>query len=170
MVIQGQIGSDEEESTLVRTGTKKPMQEGQGCSSRILLCVGGHIILVMEGGGSRSLATLGPPIQAGPLSLIFPSHTFLGFANIYLNVSSAGMGFPGGSDGKESACNAGDPGLIPGLGRSPGEREWLPTPVFLLGEFYGQRCLEGYSPWGHKKSDTTKATNIWHNLISRLAT
>ena len=31
------------------------------------------------------------------------------------------MGFPGGSDSKESACNAGDPGLIPGLGRSPGE-------------------------------------------------
>ena len=31
------------------------------------------------------------------------------------------MGFPGGSDGKESACNAGDVGLIPGLGRSPGE-------------------------------------------------
>ena len=33
------------------------------------------------------------------------------------------MGFPGGSDGKESACNAGDPGLVPGLGRSP-EKEW----------------------------------------------
>ena len=31
------------------------------------------------------------------------------------------MGFPGGSDGKASACNAGDLGLIPGLGRSPGE-------------------------------------------------
>ena len=31
------------------------------------------------------------------------------------------MGFPGGSEGKASACNAGDPGLIPGLGRSPGE-------------------------------------------------
>jgi len=30
------------------------------------------------------------------------------------------MGFPGDSDGKESACNAGDLGLIPGLGRSPG--------------------------------------------------
>ena len=30
-------------------------------------------------------------------------------------------GFPGGSDNKESACNAGDPGFIPGLGRSPGE-------------------------------------------------
>ena len=32
-----------------------------------------------------------------------------------------GQSFPGGSDSKESACNAGDPGLIPGLGRSPGE-------------------------------------------------
>ena len=31
------------------------------------------------------------------------------------------MGFPGGSDGKESACKVGDPGSIPGLGRSPGE-------------------------------------------------
>ena len=34
--------------------------------------------------------------------------------------------FPSGSDDKESACNAGDPGLIPGLGRSPG-REWQPS-------------------------------------------
>ena len=39
--------------------------------------------------------------------------------------------FPGGSDGKESACNAGDPGLIPGLRRFSGERDRLPTPVFL---------------------------------------
>ena len=36
------------------------------------------------------------------------------------------MGFPGGSDGKESACNAGDLGSIPGLGRSPGERHGYP--------------------------------------------
>ena len=38
-------------------------------------------------------------------------------------------GFPGSSAGKKSACNAGDPGLIPGLGRSAGERKKLPTPV-----------------------------------------
>ena len=57
----------------------------------------------------------------------------------------------GGSDGKESACSAGDPVLIPGLERSPGE--WLPTPVFLPGEFHGQRSLAGYSPWGRKESD-----------------
>ena len=36
------------------------------------------------------------------------------------------MGFPGGSDGKESACNAGDLGSIPGLGRSPGEGNSYP--------------------------------------------
>ena len=36
-----------------------------------------------------------------------------------------------GLDGKESACNAGDPGSIPGMGRFPWRREWLPTPVFL---------------------------------------
>ena len=35
-------------------------------------------------------------------------------------------GFPGGSDGKESACNAGDLGLIPGLGRSPGKGKGYP--------------------------------------------
>ena len=39
---------------------------------------------------------------------------------IYIYLISA-MGFPSGSDGKESVCNAGDPGSIPGLGRSPGE-------------------------------------------------
>ena len=35
-------------------------------------------------------------------------------------------------------------------------REWLPTPGFLPGEFHGQRSLAGYSPWGHKESDTTE--------------
>ena len=55
-----------------------------------------------------------------------------------------------GSAGKESACNAGDQGLIPGSGRW----EWQPTPVFLLGEFHGQRSLVGCNnPWGHKKLD-----------------
>ena len=55
------------------------------------------------------------------------------------------MGFPGSSDGKESACSVGDLGSIPGLGRSPGEG-WQPPPVFLPGEFHGQRSLAGYSP------------------------
>ena len=40
-------------------------------------------------------------------------------------------------------------------GTIPWRWEWLPTPVFLPGEFYGQRSLEGYSPWGRKESDVT---------------
>ena len=50
---------------------------------------------------------------------------------------------PGGSDGKESACNAGDLGSVPELGRSPGKKDRLPTPVFLPGESHEQRTL----PW-----------------------
>ena len=42
------------------------------------------------------------------------------------------MGFPGGSDGKASACNAGDPGLIPGSGRSPGEGNGNPLQYSCL--------------------------------------
>ena len=56
----------------------------------------------------------------------------------------------GGSDGKESACNAGDPGSIPRLGRSPGEGNGYPFHVLLPGESYRQRSLVGYSPWGRR--------------------
>ena len=52
-------------------------------------------------------------------------------------------GVPGGSDGKESTCNVGHPGSIPGLGRFPGEGTGNPTPVFLPGESLGQRSLMG---------------------------
>ena len=67
------------------------------------------------------------------------------------------LGFPGGSDGKESTCNVGDLGSIPGSRRSPGEgRKWLPIPVVLPGEVHGQRSLEGYSPWGCKELEMTE--------------
>ena len=62
--------------------------------------------------------------------------------------------FPGGSNCEESACKVGDPGSVPGPGRSPGGGALQPTPVFLPGEFRGQRSLVGYSPWGCKESDT----------------
>ena len=42
------------------------------------------------------------------------------------------MSFPGGSDGKEFACNAGDPGLIPGLGRHPGDGNGNPLQYSCL--------------------------------------
>ena len=67
-------------------------------------------------------------------------------------------GLTGGSDGKVSADNAGDLGSIPGSGRFPWRRKWQPTPVLLPEKPHGWRSLVGYSPWGHKESDTTEHT------------
>jgi len=49
-------------------------------------------------------------------------------------------------------------GFDPLVGNIYWRREWQPTPVFLPGESHGQRSIVGYSPWGHKESDTTEAT------------
>ena len=64
--------------------------------------------------------------------------------------------FSDGSAGKESAGDTGNTGSTPGFGRSPWRRKWWPTPVFLTEKPHGQRNLAGYSPWGHKESDTTE--------------
>ena len=58
--------------------------------------------------------------------------------------------------GKNLPTNAGDADSIPGLGRSPGERNGKPTPVVLSGKSHGQRSPAGYSPWGHKELNTTE--------------
>ena len=59
---------------------------------------------------------------------------------------------------KNPSTNAGDDpqvrGSIPGSGRSPGEGN--ASPVYLPGKSHRQRSLAGYSPWGHKESDTTE--------------
>ena len=65
-------------------------------------------------------------------------------------------GFPGGSDGEESACSVGDPALIPRLGRSPGEGHGNPLQYSCLENTHRQRSLVGYSPWGLKESDMTE--------------
>ena len=68
--------------------------------------------------------------------------------------------FPSSSDGKESACNAGDLGLNPWVGKIPWKRKWQPTPVFLAGKSHGQRNMTCCSPWGHKESDTTEQLHL----------
>ena len=60
------------------------------------------------------------------------------------------LGFLGGSAGKESSCDAGDLGLIPGLGRSPGEGNG-----YLL-QYSGLENSMDYRPWGHKGLDMTE--------------
>ena len=65
------------------------------------------------------------------------------------------MGFPGGSDGKESACNAGD--LVRSLGwEDPLEEEMTIHSSILAWRIPGQRSLTNYCPWGRKESDTTE--------------
>ena len=104
------------------------------------------------------------------------------------------LGFPVSSAGKESSCNAGDSGLITGLGSFPGEgrglptpvflgfpggsdgkestctvgawrRPWQPTPVFLPGECPWTGEPGSYSPWGLKESDTTERLSRAHMYI-----
>ena len=58
---------------------------------------------------------------------------------------------------KNLPANAGGVGSVR-VGKIPWRREWQPTPVFLPEEFHGQRSLVGYSPWGHRESDTTEVT------------
>ena len=67
--------------------------------------------------------------------------------NILRKIFGISPGFPGGSDGKEAACNAGDLRLISGSGRSPGEGNGNHSSI-LPGESHGQRS---YSQWGRKE-------------------
>ena len=65
------------------------------------------------------------------------------------------MGFPGGSDGKEYACNAGDLGLIPRLGKSPGEGNGNPLQYSCLGNPMNRRAWWATVYNMAKKSDTS---------------
>ena len=78
------------------------------------------------------------------------------------------MGFPDGSDGKESACNAGDLGSIPVFGRSPGGGHGNSLQYSYLGNSHGQRSLAGYSPQGFKELDMTEQLSTAHNTCTWL--
>ena len=69
---------------------------------------------------------------------------------IHMYVYTHIWGFPGSLDGKESACNAGDLGLIPGSRRSPGEMNDNPLQYFCLENLHGQRSLVGYRATSHE--------------------
>ena len=99
------------------------------------------------------------------------------------------MGFPDSSDGKESTCNAGDPGSVPGLGRSSGEGIGYPVclgfpcsstskestcnegdlgliPGLGRSQYSGLENSMDYSPWGHKESDTTERLSLsLHGIV-----
>ena len=77
---------------------------------------------------------------------------------VYVNVQ--GSTLPGGSEGKESACSAGDPGSTPVLGRFPGGGHGNPPQYSCLENPLGQRNLTGYCPWGFKELDLTEPLSL----------
>ena len=82
------------------------------------------------------------------------------FIRKFLGICSSKRSFAGGSDGKASAYNAGDPGLIPGSGRSSGEGNGNPLQYSCLENPHRQRGLMGYSSQGRKESDTTEGLTL----------
>ena len=79
-------------------------------------------------------------MELGSVPVVLPTPVFLGFAC--------------GSAGKESTCNVGDLGSIPGLGRSPGEGKGYPL------QYSGLKNSMDYSSWGHKESDRTEQLSL----------
>ena len=80
-------------------------------------------------------------------------------------------GFPGGSRGKEPICQCWRlkrRGSNPWVRKIPWRRAWQSIPVFLPGEFYGQRSLAGYGPWGYKESDMAVATEHTRTWVFKL--
>ena len=72
--------------------------------------------------------------------------------------------FLGGSDSNESACLCGKPRFDPWVKKILWRREWQPTPVFMPGEFHGQRTLVGYSPWLHRELEMTEQLTLTFHL------
>ena len=90
--------------------------------------------------------------------------TFILICLLNCEIPKGKTGFPGSSEGKESACNAGDLGLMPWLGRSPGEGNGNPLQY---------SCLENptdrgarWAPWGCKESDMTE--RLTHTLLAEV--
>ena len=95
-----------------------------------------------------------PALEADALTSELPGNGL----NVLLNICKfyCLYGFPYSSVGKESACNAGDLGSIPGLRRYPGEGNGYLPSVLSPEEFHGQRSMADYSPWDCKESDMTE--------------
>ena len=97
----------------------------------------------------------------GLLPIIF----FIGLVFFFSYVYELLMGLSGSSVGKEPACNEGDLGSIPGLGRSPGGEHGNPFQYSCLEKPRGQRSLVGYSPRCLKESDTNEQHSTQHELL-----
>ena len=118
----------------------------------------------------REIGSFGWTLQTTELTLFVGKHRGarlpLGMHDCPWQVLNISLGFHGSSVGKESTCNAEDPGFDSWVRKIPWRRDRLPTLIFLgfpggwedpgcLENLHGQRSLAGYSPWGRKESDMT---------------
>ena len=98
-------------------------------------------------------------------SILYSVGNFLGLGRVNqfadFPTGSVVKGFPCGSLGKESTCNAGDLGTIPGLGISPTEGKGYPLQYSGL-----ENSMD--SPWGCKESDTTERPSLSLSVVKNL--
>ena len=133
------------------------------CLSSLIYLFHSFILIVVSGLGLRIIDVFSILLDLTRswwwVTAIFQTLTSL-FVMIILKNSIAfcNMGFPGGSDSKESACNSGNLGSILGLGRSPGKGNGNPLQYSCLENPHGRRSLAGYSPWGCKYLVMTEQT------------
>ena len=99
------------------------------------------------------------------LSLSHIHTTTRKLTKILIEVVSDRWGFPGGSDGKESTCNAGDPGSIPGLGRSPRGGNGYPLQYSCLENPMDRRAWQAMVDRGSKEVDMTEG--LTHFLMGK---
>ena len=87
------------------------------------------------------------------------------YIHIYIYCIDWFLGFPGGSDGKESTCNVADLGSIPGLGRSPGEGNSYPLQYSGLENSMDRGVQQAISPRSGKESDITERLSLHINWL-----
>ena len=92
----------------------------------------------------------------------------LALSSNHCTLCKSKRGFPRRLSSKETACQCRRHSFYPWVRKTPWRRKWQPTPVFLPGEFHGQRSPGGYSPWGRKESDRTERTDmvLSHSVLS----
>ena len=89
------------------------------------------------------------------MNTLVRSQTFMEMVNGFY------WGFPGGTDGKESACNVADQGLIPGLGKSPGEGNGYPLQYSCLENSMDREAWQATGPWGQRAVMLEELNNFW---------
>ena len=99
------------------------------------------------------------PISQHSLIPLLPIY----FLFLNFNLLLTALGFPGGSAGKESTCNAGNLCSISWVGKIPRQRERPPTPVFWPGEFHGL-----YRPWGCKSQTRLRDFHFHFSFLTAL--